>query len=468
MSEEPLTKPDGNIEVFSAYRSRNEFLSVLKIKNFMVFSLSQAVSLFGDKVDYMALLAMIAYFSEKLGWQSSRALSYLSIVITLPTILLGPLAGVFVDRWNRLKVLIFCDLSRAILVSIIPLIILKTTSLYLVYIITFLVFLFGLFFNTARLAIIPNLVARRRLLSANAFINFIGRVATFLGVLVGGLVVDWQIWHKLGIKPTWSAGFYLDGVSYLISVLALLFIWTRTSFVEKITQPAKKKELAHAQSEAQIITVAQSASKKFLQEIKFAVQFVRDNLLVFYVFITIIILVLLGAGTFILLIPYIQAPTIKMGLGWGTRGVSLVVAAGAVGLVLSSVGYGIIGHRINRYTLLPVSLIIIAIIIVVLPFINKFLIMTLLAFVVGLLVSPIFIAQDTILQEIVPSEIRGRIFSGREWILHVSFAISALLIGELSNFLSRKALLFIISIIAISFSSLLLVHLRRKSNYKLP
>ncbi|MCS7258355.1 MAG: MFS transporter [candidate division WOR-3 bacterium] len=465
MSNNSVHTSNNELRTYTPSGSRSEFLSVLKIKNFMIFSLSQAVSLFGDKVDYMALLAMIAYFSDKLGWQNSRALSYLSIIITLPTIALGPLAGVFIDRWNRLKVLIFCDLSRAILVSIIPLVILNTTSLTLVYVITFLVFLFGLFFNTARMSIIPNLVARRRLLSANAFINFIGRVATFLGVLIGGLVVDWQIWHKIGIKYSWAAGFYLDGLSYIISVFALVFIWTKTSFSNKISQSIK--EPSTATPDAQIINVAQSAIKKFLGEIDFAVKFVKSNLLVLFVFITIIVLVLLGAGTFILLVPYIQAPTIKMGLGWGTKGVSLVIATGALGLVLSSIGYGIIGHRINKYTLLPISLIIIAAIIVMIPFISKFWLVAFLAFVVGLLVSPIFIAQDTILQEIVPSEIRGRIFSGREWILHVSFAVSALLIGEFSNFLSRKTLLFIIGAIALIFNTILLLFIKRTSKAKL-
>lgn len=45
---------------------RSQFLAVLKIRNFMIFSLSQSVSLFGDKLDYMALLAMIAFFCQQI------------------------------------------------------------------------------------------------------------------------------------------------------------------------------------------------------------------------------------------------------------------------------------------------------------------------------------------------------------------------------------------------------------------
>jgi dTMP kinase len=443
-----------------SFPQKSEFLSVLKIKNFMIFSLSQAVSLFGDKLNYMALLAMIAYFSERLEWQSSRALSYLSITIALPTILLGPIAGAFVDRWNRLKVLIVCDFGRAVLVSIIPLVALKTANLTFVYLIIFVVFLLGLFFNTSRMSIIPNLVARRRLLSANAFINFIGRIATFLGMVVGGLLVDWQLWSKVGIRPSWSAGFYLDGLSYLISVLALGFIALRSPLVTQIN----KKTLQEFKPE--IISVARGQVKNFLNEILLALRFIKSSPFVLLVFASIMIMVLMGAGTFILLIPYIQAPTIKMGLGWGTKGVSIVLAAGAVGLVISSMVYGILGHRINKYYLLPVSFIIMALIIMIMPFTNRFWIITPLAFLTGLFLSPVFIAQDTILQEIVPSEIRGKIFSAREWVLHLTFAGCSVLIGELSVYLNRQVFLLIIGIGAILSNALLLSFIQRSYQKK--
>jgi len=443
-------------------KTKSQFLTVLKIRNFMVFSISQSISLFGDKLDYMALLAMIAFFSEKLGWQSSRAISYLSVIITLPTILFGPLAGVLIDRWNRLKVLIFCDTSRAILVAFIPLIIIKTGSLYIVYLISFMVFLFGLFFNTARLSIIPNLVAKRRLLAANSFMNFIGRISTFLGMFFGGIIVDWQIWRKIGINYSWSAGFYIDSLTYLCSVAGLIIIAVKTNVfkinLEQIPETHPPGTLTP------VFSVAQAQEKKMLDELKLAFQYIKSTPSVRFVFISILLMVIIGASAFVLLIPIIQSPASKMGFGVGTKGVGFIAAIGAIGLVLSSMSYGIIGHRINKQYTILISFILLGAIAILIPVFNNFYTVIPLAFVAGLFLSPVFIAQDTILHEIVPEAVRGRIFSSREWILHLSFGSSCLIIGELTNFIAKQHLLYINGCLVIIASTVLLFLMRRKIN----
>ncbi|MEO0082863.1 MAG: MFS transporter [candidate division WOR-3 bacterium] len=430
-------------------KERGQFLSILKIRNFMLFSLSQAVSLFGDKLDYMALLAMIAYFADKLGWQSARAISYLSVVITLPTILFGPLAGVLVDRWNRLKVLIFCDSSRAVLVAIIPLIIIQSKSLYLVYFIVFIVFIFGLFFNTARLAIIPNLVAKRRLLAANSFMNFIGRVATFLGMFFGGLIVDWQFWQKIGITHTWSAGFYIDALTYLVSVTVLLIIAIKTNVFHQ-------KDIGHSPLKS-IIIQASTKEKNTINEIKLAIKYISKTPPILFVFTSIILTVIIGASVFILLVPIIQLPAAKMGFGVGTKGVGFVAAIGAVGLVLSSMGFGIIGHKINKQYMLLISFIVLGIIAIIISLLNSFVALIPMAFIAGLFISPIFIIQDTMLHEILPEAMRGRIFSTREWILHLSFALACLTVGELTNFFTPRHLLSTAGIVVIITSIIFII-----------
>lgn len=438
-------------------KERSHFLSVLKIRNFMIFSLSQAISLFGDKLDYMALLAMIAFYSEKYGWQSARAISYLSVIITLPTIVFGPLAGVLVDRWNRLKVLIFCDSCRAVLVLLIPFIVIRTNSLYLVYSIAFLVFLFGLFFNTARLSIIPNLVAKRRLLAANSFMNFVGRISTFLGMFFGGLIVDWQIWHKIGIKYSWSAGFYLDALTYCFSVFGLVLIAIKTNvFGQKFIHAEDYRPTSKIPDFRPIISSARIQEKRTIEELKLAFQYIKQTPKVLFVFTTIILLVIVGATAFVLLVPIIQSSNPKLGLGVGTKGVGFVAAAGAVGLVLSSMSFGIIGHRINKQYMMIIAFLLLGIITILMPSLNSFIALLPLAFIAGLLISPIFIIQDTILHETIPESVRGRIFSAREWLLHLSFGLACLIIGELTNFFSKQHLMYftgtlvvIISIIGI-------------------
>ncbi|MEO0085648.1 MAG: MFS transporter, partial [candidate division WOR-3 bacterium] len=328
----------------AAGANRSQLLPVLRIPEFVAFSVSQAVSLFGDKLDYMALLAMIAYFSQLYQWESARAISWLSVVVALPTVLFGPLAGILVDRWDRRKVMITCDSFRTLLVLAIPLLALATNNLYLIYSIAFLVFLFGLFFNTARMSIIPNLVGQERVLGANSFMNLIGRIATFLGMVVGGIVVDWSGWLRFRINPVWTAGFYLDALTYLVSVVVLLIIFRR------LAGPNRREPAApHRHDEVKVFLDQQSRMLRELRELWHVI--VREPAVLF-VYASILMFVLLGAAVFVLYIPIIQhAPDLPgaPGLGMGTRGVGYVAAIGSVGLVVSSILFGAFGHRLKKH-----------------------------------------------------------------------------------------------------------------------
>ena len=428
-------------------KNTSQFLAVLRLRKFMIFSVSQAISLFGDKLDYMALLAMIAFFTTKYNWESARAISYLSVIITLPTILFGPLAGILVDRWNRAKVMIICDAARALLVLSIPLLILKTGSLVLVYTIAFLVFLCGLFFNTCRLSVIPNLVSPRRLLAANSFLNFIGRISTFLGMFLGGISVDWHIWKKIGIPYSWSAGFYLDSLTYLVSVIALIFIAKHIGL--RRNNRVLEAQLDTTSGKRTLPQLFYDEISKTIRDIKQAYQVIRHMPPVLFVYASIMLMVILGAAIFVLFVPVIQEARTELGLGLGTKGVGFIGAIGSIGLVISSMAYGFIGHRIRKRNVILGGFIILGFIAVLMAAFKTFLPVIPLAFFAGIVLSPIFIAQDTLIHETVPEETRGRIFSTREWILHFSFAISAFLIGQLTIFFSKRRLLFGVGIFII-------------------
>jgi DHA3 family macrolide efflux protein-like MFS transporter len=423
----------------SRAKGKNQMLPVLKNAEFQIFSWSQAISLFGDKLDYMALLAMIAFFSEKYGWESSRAISYLSVIVALPVVLFGPLAGILVDRWDRRKVMIVCDSARTILVLAIPLVALATSNLILIYTTAFMVFLFGFFFNTARMSIIPNLVGKDNLLGANSFMSFVGRVATFLGMLVGGLIVDWKWWQHLGIKPTWSAGFYIDSFTYLVSVVALLIIFKRLAYTWRPGGQGRRDV-----PEVKMFITQQA---RMIHEVREAFSLVRGSPSVFFVYCSVFMLVILGAAVFVLYIPIIQsAKDLGSGLGLGTKGVGFVAAIGSVGLVLSSMGYGLLGHRLKKHLAMLGSFLVLGFVAAGLAVSKSFVPVAPLAFIAGLAMSPVFIGMDTLLHESVPEAARGRIFSTRDWLLHLAFAVSALLLGQLTNFFSTRHLLFAIGV----------------------
>jgi MFS family permease len=85
-----------------------------------------------------------------------------------------------------------------------------------------------------------------------------------------------------------------------------------------------------------------------------------------------------------------------------------------------------------------------------------------LAFAAGLALSPIYIGMDTLLHECVPEEARGRIFSVREWLLHLTFAVSSILIGQLTHFFPNRHLLFAVGLFVAAASVLGFLLSRRR------
>ncbi len=426
-------------------KGKNQLWSVLKNGTFQVFSWSQAVSLFGDKLDYMALLAMIAFYAGRYGWDSARAISYLSVIVAMPVVLFGPLAGILVDRWDRRKVMVFCDSARTLLVLAVPLVALATSSLVLIYVVTFLVFLCGLFFNTARMSIIPNLVGSDHLLGANSFMSFIGRVATFLGMFLGGLIVDWQGWSHLGIRPAWTAGFYIDALTYFVSVVALLVIFKRMG--------QKWQAGGRGRRETPEVKLFLTQQARMIHEVREAFHLVRGQPSVLFVYCSVFLMVILGAAVFVLYVPIIQnTKELGSGLGLGTQGVGFVGAIGSVGLVLSSMGYGLLGHKLKKHKVMLASFLVLGLVGAGLAVSKSFAPVAPLVFIAGLALSPVYIGMDTLLHESVPEAARGRIFSTRDWLLHLAFAISALIIGQLTNFASTRRLLFGISLLIAAMS----------------
>jgi len=424
-------------------KATQRIMGVLRIRKFMVFSISQAVSLFGDKLDYMALLAMIAALASIKGWESSRAISILTVVITLPTILFGPLAGVLVDRWNRRKVMIVCDSLRAILVASMPLLALRTMNLTVVFIIAFFVFLLGQFFNTARLSIIPNLVESQNLLEANSFSNLIGRISTFMGMLLGGLIVDWQFWRHIGLQQTWTAGFYVDSLTFVVSAVTLMFLPIAYTARAAAVAGLVTAEPPARTSGGTIWDAIRHQISRVVSDFREALALIRRDHSIRFVILSVTMYVLLGAAILVLLVPVIQGARNDIavkglrGLGSGTKGVGFVGAAGSIGLVVSSIVYGFIGRRIRKRNTILGGFAILGIIGCLVALSNSLLWILLLAVIAGLVLSPIYIAQDTLLHETVPEEARGRIFSAREWFMNVSIALCAVVIGQLTRVFPR-------------------------------
>src|SRR5574339_1105064 len=140
----------------------SNYLSFLRLRSrFRALWLAQVISLTGDWFNTIASVIIVNRYSA-----SGLALGGLFIARALPPFLLGPMAGVIADRFDRRKVLVLSDVLRAVIVLGF-LLVDRPERLWLLYVLTVLQFSVSTFFEQARAALVPALVEDAELLTAN-------------------------------------------------------------------------------------------------------------------------------------------------------------------------------------------------------------------------------------------------------------------------------------------------------------
>lgn len=144
--------------------------------------LGQIVSQIGDWLDYVALFTLLL---ELTG--SGTAAAGMLVARFLPSFFVSPLAGVVVDRIDRRRVMIAADLGRSVLVLGL-LLVASAQDVWLVYVVVAAVVVLTSFFEPARTATIPNVVAPEDLVIANALSSITWSVNLAIGAAIGGFL----------------------------------------------------------------------------------------------------------------------------------------------------------------------------------------------------------------------------------------------------------------------------------------
>ena len=200
--------------------------TIIKNRNFMFLWLGHLISHAGDAV-YMIALPWLML--ELTG--SKSLTSFVAASAYLPAVFFGLIAGVIVDRYDRKKIMIFSDIIRAILVTVIPIAILfDFITPILIGCVTFLLSSFATFFYPARDSLIPCIASPKELPSANSAISISGQMSHLLGPLFAGVGIS-----IFGFTHLFTA----DAVSFLFSILAISLI--TTPFRLKKTAPSSSQ-----------------------------------------------------------------------------------------------------------------------------------------------------------------------------------------------------------------------------------
>jgi len=180
------------------------FRQVLALPGLRRLWVAQFVSVMGD---FLALFAILSVASFRLN-ANPEQMTLISLFYMLPMALVGPLAGVFVDRWNVKSTMIASDLIRCGLAFGL----IYAHSLYALYALLFAISFVSTFFSPAQSVTVRTIVPPEGLLTANALIMQAFLVTRIVSPALAGALVG-------AFGP--NSCFFYDGVSFLFSALML-------------------------------------------------------------------------------------------------------------------------------------------------------------------------------------------------------------------------------------------------------
>ncbi|MER6175488.1 MFS transporter [Streptosporangium sp. NPDC001681] len=178
---------------------------VIAIGEFRALWIGQGLSLLGDQLSRVALSVLVFERTDSpLATASVYALTY------LPPIIGGPLLAGLADRYARRRIMLVCDVLRALLVALMAI---PGTSFAMLCALVFCVVLLSAPFSAARAALLPELLTGDRYVAGSALQNMTNQGAQMLGFAAGGFLI-------MGMGPYRALA--LDAATYLASALIIV------------------------------------------------------------------------------------------------------------------------------------------------------------------------------------------------------------------------------------------------------
>ncbi|MGZ8422819.1 MAG: MFS transporter, partial [Nitrospira sp.] len=341
--------------------------AIFRNRNFSLLWTGQLVETIGNS---LTSIAASIYVYRQTG--SALSVGLMLMATAAPSLLVGLFAGVFVDRYDRRKIMIAADVLRAILVALIP--VLVPLSVVWLYIIVMLVSAISQFFDPAHESILPEVATDEELSAANSLIAISSFGSTAVGFAAAGLIAS-------AANLNWA--FYINAVTFLFSAICVYLIRIKPIEAEEETSAAVVIQNLRA-------GVRQLLETPVLRSL-FSVQ--------------VVVLISFGLSNTLLLpfaLTVLNATEFEYGLQEGLTSIGFVVGsllmakafdrlhAGAW-LAISFLGMGLIGVIYSSLQSVPLAI-------------------ALITFS-GFFNAPSSIARRVIVQRNTPPEMRGRVSS---------------------------------------------------------
>jgi MFS family permease len=342
--------------------------AVLRNRNFLLLWIGQLVSQVGDRVHAIALMWWVL---ETTG--SAALMGTVLIFATVPSVVFGPFAGGYVDRWSRKTVIVSMDLARGSIILLIAVLAIRgTLEIWQLLTATAVVSLASVLFGPAISATIPNLVRPSELTRANSLSQMVAQGTGIAGPALGGLLV--AFWGVGGV-------FLLNGFSYILSALSEIFI--------EIPKTVREE----------------GERRRILSDVVEGYRFVRANATIFG-FLRVAAVLNFFAAPFAILLPIIA----KDVLGRGAQSLGIMTAAFSVGFLVASALLAVLKERKRKHPWIILGVALAGAAMVLMGVFIDFRSYLVLIGSVGITLGVANILIMAYIQSVVPDEMRGRVF----------------------------------------------------------
>lgn len=382
-------------------------------KDFFRLWLAQVVSALGDWIGFLAILAI----AERIG--GAGAIGVVMTARILPGFFLAPVAGVLLDRWDRKRVMVGCDVGRGLVLLALPFV----DNIPQLVVISFLLEVLTVMWSPAKEAETPNMVPPGHLATANS----LSMVAAYGSIpiaaaLFAALAKVADILSRnesLAFLNESSLAVYFDVVTFFLS--AVLISTLRFGHRSKTiaTSPRRGIDLSGT-----------------FDEFKEGWHFIASN--------RIVAAVMVGLGTGLIgggmLVPLGPLFTEEV-LGGGTAGFGLVVFALGTGVAIGVVVVSVLNARLDRPRTFAGAVVLAGVSLLAGASMSTLIPALFLVALLGVGAGCAYVLGYTILQEDVSNELRGRTFTALYTVVRlcllIAFAVGPFLAGALGRIFGR-------------------------------
>lgn len=369
----------------TTYRKRERVGGLLSTPTARRFAAAMLVSSLGDWIGLIAILSLSFRLAEGTAFQVYGP-GMVLLTRTVPGFLFGQVAGPLVDRWDRRKVMAICDVSRGLLIAVLPFV----PNLALLMLNQLIFELVTMLWQPAKEASIPDVVPKDKISRMNS-VSQVAAYGTFpLGALAFSALA--QLSQVIGSVPTLhvfevnqeSLALFLDSATFFVSAYLL-------GSLELPQAPRTHRPLD--------LTATLREVREGYREI---VKNERLRTVIFGMSAAVF-----GAGAVVALGPL----HVRESLSGGASGFGVLVTSLGLGAAVGVLALETLGRRVSRERVYPTALVIAGAALLLGAAVTTVPAASALVFLVGLAAAPAYIAGLTVVHHESEDYYRGRSFA---------------------------------------------------------